>query len=238
MPIIAHTERAKNQIRLMFDYENVVVHPLKFVPAGSSIDYGKLQLLRARFELNKTDTVIGMFGYINEYKGHALALEALKKLPDNYKLMIFGRIHPQTIKTGQRIHPYLEHLARIIKTEKLSSRVFFIGEQSTNDFIDYAATVDVVWLPYIEVGQDGSGIASICCDVSQRVLASSSFAFDELFKLIPYESIERFDIGNAIELAAKTRFPGKTVPPSAIANLRFTTTTQAQLYANCLGLSA
>ena len=229
MPIIAHTERAKNQIREIFGYENVMVHPLKFVSPGHTADHAKLRMLRTRFAIRHTDTVIGMFGYINEYKGHTLALEALAKLPKDYKLMIFGRIHPQTIKLGERVNPYLEHLQHLISMKKLDARVYFIGEQSTEDFLDYAATVDVVWLPYIEVGQDGSGIASICCDVSHRVLASSSFAFDELFKLIDHESIERFDIGNAIELAGKTRFQNQAVPPSVVVHPRFTTVTQARL---------
>lgn len=236
-PIIVHTQRAKDQIKNIFGYENVSVHPLKFVPPEYQADSSKLTRLRHRLNLADDEKIIGMFGYINEYKGHTLALDAIEHLPENFKLFIFGRVHPQTIKQGEPVNPYLDKLQHLIRNKKLQDRVLFIGEQSTEDFIDYAASVDCVWLPYIEVGQDGSGIASICCDVSPRVLASTSFAFDELLKLIPYESIERFDIGNSIELATKTLHSPGSRSPGEIANQKFSTESQAMLYANCVGFS-
>src|SRR5690606_22260831 len=85
---------------------------------------------------------------------------------------------------------------------------------------------------YYENGQDGSGIASITMDVCPRVIASASFAFDELQKLIPYRNVSRFDIGNERELATKTlmalRAPAPTQPfgGESAYNIR----TQAQTY--------
>lgn len=228
-PIIVHTVRAKTHIEMLFGYTNVHVHPLKIVESNIKIDQYKFDKLKDRYGLRVDDKVIGMFGFINEYKGHTLALEAIALLPQEFKLFIFGRVHPQTIKQNEAVNPYLLSLqAKIIKN-RLEERVFFIGEQSTEDFIDYAGSVDCVWLPYVELGQDGSGIASICCDVSQHVLASTSFAFDELIKLIPYQSVERFDIGNALELATKTKFIKQ---PKPLPSSEFTTESQAKLYAN------
>ena len=68
-----------------------------------------------------------------------------------------------------------------------------------------AASVDLAWLPYYENGQDGSGIASICMELCRKVLCSTSFAFDELFKLVPYSNYLRFDVGNVLEVAHKTK---------------------------------
>jgi len=129
----------------------------------------------------------------------------MKYLPSKYKLLIFGRQHPQTLKLNGEIDYYLGLLINTINDNKwLKGRVFFLGELNDNEFLQVASSIDVTWLPYYETGQDGSGIASICLDLCNRVLCSTSFTFDELFKLIPYPNVMRFDIGNAMEMATKT----------------------------------
>jgi hypothetical protein len=146
-----------------------------------------------------------MFGYLSSNKGHTDALQAMQYLPHDHKLLIFGRQHPQTLSSSSVTDSYLQLLIDIIKKDyNLKTRVFFLGELSDNDFLQVASSVDVAWLPYYETGQDGSGIAAICMDICQRVLCSTSFAFDELFKLIPYPNMMRFDVGNFMEIATKT----------------------------------
>lgn len=203
--LIVHTKRAQEQIKLLFGYEQVDVHPLKLIPADFQSNDAICNKLKVLFEFKETDISIGLFGYISSYKGHLDAIAALKYLPDNCKLLICGRQHPQTLGSSGRIDKYLESLLTLINKEKLESRVFFIGELSDEDFLHVASSVDVAWLPYYENGQDGSGIASICFDVCKRVLCSSSLAFDELFKLIKYNNFLRFDIGNSLEIANKTK---------------------------------
>jgi hypothetical protein len=107
-----------------------------------------------------------------------------------------------------------------------------MGEYDNEDFINLAGSVDYVWLPYVENGQDGSGIASICMDVSKQVLCSSSFAFDELFRLIPdYSNYSRFDIGNYLELATKTtRFIPAKPKQASSGEKKYTLRSQAELY--------
>lgn len=209
--LIVHTMRAKNQIDILYSYSNVIVHPLMFVKEDFQIDYSHINKVKKNLGLSDTDIIIGMFGYISEYKGHTIALEALKYLPNNYKLCIFGRQHPQTIQIG-KIDSYLQKLQNIIDStlikgskNKLEDRVYFMGEYPTVEFEQLAATSDIVWMPYMEVAQDGSGIASICLDVSTKVICSTAFSFEELFKLIKYNNVYKFDIGNALELASKTK---------------------------------
>lgn len=202
--LIVHTLRAREQINNLYRYDNVEVHPLKMVEARKEVSSTFLPLIKKGLGIEENAIIIGMFGYISLYKGHIEALSALKHLPTNYKLMIFGRQHPQTIRSNQ-IDSYINLLVlKISKSSLLRGRVFFMGELNEKDFVQAASEVDIVWLPYHENGQDGSGIASICCDVAKRVLASSSFAFDELTKLIPYKNMIRFDIGNYLEMAQKT----------------------------------
>lgn len=202
---IVHTLRARKQIKDFFCYDRVDVHPIKNVPHKFAVDPSVLKRIRHELNLADSDVLIGMFGYISSYKGHKDALLAMKYLPSNHKLLIFGRQHPQTLKSNGVIDNYLELLVNTIESSSwLKNRIFFIGELNDNDFLQVASSIDVTWLPYYETGQDGSGIAAICMDLCQRVLCSTSFAFDELFKLIPYPNMMRFDIGNVMEIATKT----------------------------------
>jgi len=213
--LIVHTNRAKKQILDFFSYSNVDVHPLKLVPHGYTKNHKTFEKIIFEAKLLKEDVLIGMFGYVSAYKGHLDALKALKQLPRNYKLLIFGRQHPQTLQSNGQVDHYLHMLQTTImpddslkkqfkRDESLKNRVLFMGELNDSDFLDVVSSVDIAWLPYYENGQDGSGIASICLDLSARVLCSSSFAFDELFKLIEYKNVRRFDIGNTMEMALKT----------------------------------
>jgi hypothetical protein len=87
---------------------------------------------------------------------------------------------------------------------KLRDRIVFMNELNDEELLDLASSVDYAWIPYLETGQDGSGIASILFDLSKRVIASNCKSFDELIRLIPEYKCERFDIGNYLELANKT----------------------------------
>lgn len=230
--LIVHTIRAQQQIKFLYNYANIDVHPLRIVPENARLntDSKLLTSLRQSFKFKNDDVVIGMFGYLSQYKGHLEALRAMHFLPANYKLIIFGRQHPQTIRP-ETIDPYLDLLIlKVCKSRHLLNRVFFMGELSHNDLLNATATVDVVWLPYHENGQDGSGIASICCDLSERVLASSSFAFDELLKLIPYKNVTRFDIGNYLEMAHKTQWLMNSETSYSYQEKTFDLQTQAMLY--------
>lgn len=234
--IIVHTERAKKQIKDFFSYEKVSIHPLKMIPEKYNNNLKTLVDIKEQLNLTQDDKVIGMFGYISAYKGHMDALEAMQLLPENYKLLIFGRQHPQTIKADGNTDRYLKLLIETIlncdnsnktkggrnKSAKLSERIFFMGELTDKDFLDVASSVDIAWLPYYENGQDGSGIASICLDLCPRVLCSTSFAFDELFKLKQYNNVMRFDIGNILEIVTKTKMLlNKPKPSTPFSDERF-----------------
>ena len=203
--LIVHTTRSEKQIKDFFSYSNIVVHPLKMIPQDYVKDTNTFERIIHQANFAEGDRLIGMFGYISAYKGHVDAMKALEQLPENYKLLIFGRQHPQTLKANGKTDEYLELLINLVKkSTKLKNRVFFMGELNDKDFLDVVSSVDIAWLPYYENGQDGSGIASICVDLCPKVLCSTSFAFDELFKLVTYNNVMRFDIGNILEMALKT----------------------------------
>jgi glycosyltransferase involved in cell wall biosynthesis len=207
--IIVHTIRSKDAILNLFQNADVHVHPIKFTNLNalpsSTIAW------KNRVGVNSDDKLIGLFGFISKYKGHHDALKALKILPSNYKLVIAGRQHPGSIMEHEEVNGYLNSLITFIEEQSnekkvvpLRERVRFLNELTDSELYDLAASVDFSWLPYLETGQDGSGIASILFDLSPRVIASNCKAFDELIRQVPQYKCERFDIGNYLELANKT----------------------------------
>ena len=207
LPIIVHTQRAEKDFRHELSVENLHAYPLKFplVSAkGKDSGLNALAKIKDSLNLNKDIKSVGIFGYISAYKGHEEAICALQYLPDNYHLFVFGRQHPATIKKDGSVDEYLSLLMKLIKQKKLIGRVHFMGEYESVAFAELIAAVDVCWLPYREVGQDGSGIAAICLDNAKRVICSASFAFDENLLLDPKPNMRRFDIGNYIQLADVT----------------------------------
>ena len=225
--IIVHTKKDKKNIERFFDFYNVYDFPLTFL--------NKKQRLRKRKEsereefvkkygLKKDDKLIGIFGYISEYKGHETIIKALSYLPDNYKLLIFGSQHPMAIQEYTKCDPYIARLLDMtdklkeIEEEKelnekekdqnvsasIIDRILFLGNLDDDAFLEALYCCDFAVLPYMEVNQGGSGIASLVLETKIKSLYSNNKAFAELNKYFP-NTFSKFDIGNYIELARKIK---------------------------------
>jgi glycosyltransferase involved in cell wall biosynthesis len=110
---IVHNRRDRRDVHYLYGVEHVFDHPLSYFAAA------ELAAIRAggsrrRFPLIDplpVDAVlIGVFGFLNEYKGIGTAIDALHHLPDDHHLLIFGGVHPQEIKARQARHPYISSL--------------------------------------------------------------------------------------------------------------------------------
>ncbi|MGE3279607.1 MAG: hypothetical protein AB7H90_05475 [Alphaproteobacteria bacterium] len=110
---IVHNRRDRNDVRYLYGIREVFDHPLAYL----SLD--EVEALRGRASrrdfpmldaLPDDAVLIGVFGFINEYKGIATAIEALHHLPENHHLLIFGGVHPQEITLRQKRHPYIGKL--------------------------------------------------------------------------------------------------------------------------------
>ena len=170
-----------------------------------------------KYNFYENDKIIGLFGFVNEYKGHETAIKALRFLPHQYKIIIFGSQHPMSINLYSPVDPYIRRLMNVIEGEEdnnnkskkkesvdLTQRVVFAGNLNDSDFIDALYCCDYAVLPYMEVNQSGSGIASLVLETKIKSFYSNNKAFAELNKYFP-DTFERFDIGNYIELADKIR---------------------------------
>jgi len=203
IPVIVHTQRDRKFINLKFGYDQVFDHPLSFYDQDHlekiSKNYTRLQFCD-NFSLNENNTYIGIFGFINKYKGHKTAINALKHLPNHYVLLIFGSQHPQSINMDEEINTYIEEILCLVQSLKLTHRVKFFRIANDDDFLKTMLCCDFNVLPYLEVNQGGSGIAALTLETNSKAVFSQNFAFFELAKYAT-DAFKMFSIGNHLELA-------------------------------------
>lgn len=110
---IVHNRRDGYDVRCLYGISNVFNHPLSFL-GPAEVDAIRSIASRRQFamldDLPPDATLIGVFGFLNEYKGIGTAIQALHYLPNNHHLLIFGGIHPNEIMPRQARHPYIASL--------------------------------------------------------------------------------------------------------------------------------
>lgn len=152
---------------------------------------------------HQRDTWVVIPGFVSRYKGHGHVLAALRHLPDTFKLVVAGGVHPKD-RTG---NDYWMDLIQQADAWGLQSRMLFTG--FLTDAADQAAVLeqaDVFVLPYDEVGQSGSAVLADVLSHDRPVITSrarSMFVY-RLDKDTAFSSIAA-DVGKAEELAATIR---------------------------------
>ncbi len=110
---IVHNRRDLYDVRYVFGIRHAFDHPLSYL-AAAEVEAVRAEASRQRFpmleSLPEDAVLIGVFGFLNEYKGIATAIEALQYLPKNHHLLIFGGVYPQEIAPRQPRHPYISSL--------------------------------------------------------------------------------------------------------------------------------
>ena len=264
--IIVHTKRDMRIIRDLYRINNVYHHPLSFIPRPLA-QHVRRTTGRAAFPLlqglPENARLIGTFGFLSPYKGFETAVQALKFLPEDHHLLIFGGLHPQGIRREEPIDPYILKLlraARIGQTpldhikesnvaispsgdmltliadhpKSMQNRIHFMGALSDDEFYAAMALCDVAVFPYMEVGQSSSGPISIAIEMGTRVIASRTAAFRAYARYHPGR-VEFFDIGNYAELA--TRILAAGPQESGAPALTHDTDTNAALYLRANGVA-
>jgi glycosyltransferase involved in cell wall biosynthesis len=203
---IVHNRRERHTLELEdVDSACIVDHPLAYFPSGFASESAQ-RVARAwlvqQYNMDPGDYLIGTFGFIAPYKGTLTAIRALNFLPEQYKLMIFGNVHSMAQDVGQAVDPHLASVLAELKAKKskLHRRVRFCGTLGDGDFTQAIMGCDSVTLPYLEVGQSGSGPASMALELARHVALSRSKCFLEL-KRYAGDAFDMFDIGNDLELA-------------------------------------
>ena len=203
--IIVHTQRDRDTVKQVFEFDNVYDFPLTFLNKEQLQTYPAISSREEfcqEYGLSESDKFIGLFGFVTDYKSYETAILALPLLPKNYKILLFGSQHPMSITNWQKVNPYISYLMELVENKKLSKRVIFAGSLDDENFIKALYCCDFAVLPYMEVNQGGSGIASLVIETGIKSLFSNNLAFAELKRYFP-DCFESFDIGNYHELAYK-----------------------------------
>lgn len=201
--IVVHTPRECELIKVKFNYDQVYDHPLSFFGQDYIESIRKNNSRKdfcRRYNLDENKFYIGIFGFINRYKGHETVIKALNFLPQEYELLIFGAQHPHTIHLEEKINPYIADLVNLITEMGLANRVKFYGSVNDQDFLKALLCCDFNVLPYLEVNQGGSAVAALSLETESKSIFSQNRAFLELAKYAP-NCFKMFSIGNYLELA-------------------------------------
>jgi glycosyltransferase involved in cell wall biosynthesis len=113
--IIVHNRRDLSDATHLHRFRNVEHHPLAFLTAAD-VEAISSQSKRQNFplldQLPSNSKLIGVFGFLNDYKGFGTSIRALYHLSSDYHLLIFGGTHPNEIQQNQPLHPYIASLFR------------------------------------------------------------------------------------------------------------------------------
>jgi len=115
--VIVHTRRDMRMLKYVHRIEKIFDHPLAFYPQHI-VDHVRRTATRNDFprlgKLPDGTVLLGCFGFVSKYKGIDVALRALRLLPENFHLVIFGGLHPNEIKKGIPLDNYLSDLIQQI----------------------------------------------------------------------------------------------------------------------------
>ena len=155
--IVAISERLAQKAR-NFDVENIWT---RFNPVNTNnfrIDFKNKYKFRNEFTpFNKSDIVLAIVANIIPRKNQFFCLEVLKRLPENYKLLIAG-----PVKKENRL--YLDKLKSYINEKNLINRVF-IKEGLILEMNQYISLSDVFLFPSLSEGLGTPVLEAQLCGV-------------------------------------------------------------------------
>ncbi|MEN9503620.1 MAG: hypothetical protein RI964_2905 [Pseudomonadota bacterium] len=125
----------------------------------------------------KNDILVGLFGFVANYKGPDIATKAILKLPKQYKLAIVGGRHPQN-NNDHIISKILE-----IKTKNSTqenNKIILTGYLPKETIDLYRMACDIVIAPYREVGLSSSAAVTWALTSGNPLVASNIEAFKDI----------------------------------------------------------
>jgi glycosyltransferase involved in cell wall biosynthesis len=158
-----------------FDRQNIIVVPMGHEPREIPSDAATRRAAKARLGLSEDTVLLSMFGFIGSYKGHAVAVKALKTLPKNYVLAIIGGRHPDAGDDAT-----LNNIIRMWR--KQDPHRLLITGYADRDTIDvYQAATDICLAPYLSTfSLSASGAVTWAITSGRPTIASGIPAFEEI----------------------------------------------------------
>lgn len=131
--VIMHTRRDARMMRHSHGFPVVYDHPLVF---RDEVEAARLRTATSRADFPSLESlpadarIVGVFGFISEYKGFETAIRALRMLPENYHLAVFGGLHPEAIRSHETVHPYLR---RLLDIAAVDTSIFDVGNPNATN---------------------------------------------------------------------------------------------------------
>ena len=175
--IIVHSSYIKNKLSSIF---NIKKEKIEIVPHGNFDIYKSNSPLsnekaKKEFNLAPTDNVLLFFGFIREYKGLDILLDAYsivhKKNPE-IKFVIAGSIATKSLS-----QVYTNKISKFQSTESLITNFNFIPSDKV---ASYFTAADFVVLPYKDI--DHSGIVHMAYSFEIPIIATNVGDFAEVIE--------------------------------------------------------
>jgi glycosyltransferase involved in cell wall biosynthesis len=172
--IIVHSDYIKEKLVSKFNIRPEKVH---VVPHGNFDIYLPSERItkteaRGKFGLGEEDKVLLFFGYIREYKGLDLLLDAFEKSKEcdpTLKLMIAGMPYNENLAKT-----YNKRIQDISAGDRIIPAFRFIPSEEVKYFFEAA---DIIILPYKDI--DHSGIIHLAYSFCKPVIATNVGDFPE-----------------------------------------------------------
>ena len=136
------------------------------------------QIIREKYNIHEDEKILGHVGVFNYQKNQSFLIKVLKRLPQNYKLLLIGD------------GPDKKEVEKEIKKYNLIDRVIFTG--NVENIPAYLSAMDIFVLPsrfegqpFVLIEASASGLNNI---VSDRVSRETNICEN-----ITYASLENFD---------------------------------------------
>jgi glycosyltransferase involved in cell wall biosynthesis len=172
--IIVHSAYIKNKLLNNFNINGTKVHVIPHGNFDIYIPENRVTKTNARKALNlkQDDKVLLFFGYIREYKGLDILLDAFDKAKDcdaDLKLIIAGMPYNNELKSR-----YIERITAIDAGERIITHFSFIPSDEVQNYFEGC---DIVMLPYKAI--DHSGIIHLAYSFCRPVIVSAVGDFPE-----------------------------------------------------------
>ena len=174
---IVHTERTRKEfIKSTLNKNNVIVIP-----------HGVLHRKLKPNAIDPSKTInMSIFGFISEYKGYNVALNALQHLPENYRLICMGGRHPtsdgdeytQILRHASEIdRDIVEHGLHLVDHVPVRPRLTITGFLNDEQADHWHAQTHVCLAPYTDKTLSGSGALTWSITSGRPTIASDIPSF-------------------------------------------------------------
>ncbi len=199
--VIVHNKFTKDElVKIGFDEKKIIIKPIPVPVTDIFLDQYRSEIDDINKKINRKneDIIVATNGYVNIVKGTLHAVKAMMLLPDNYKLIIIGGVHP-----GAQNDAFLDKISDYIIENGLKGRVHITGFIEDDLLLNtYIANADIMIYPYLREYASSSAALNNAFAAAKPIVAFPAAAFKEINETSPYmrlcDSFSYYDLAREI----------------------------------------